>query len=254
VETLVALVTGASRGIGRAIAIRLAADGYFVVINFLRNEQAAREVRQCIEATGGLCLLKQFDVSKRDEAMQAIAEVIGEVGAVSVLVNNAATVKAEPPASALGYLQPLTLMADVDWDYVLATNLTGAYACTKVVVKGMLAKRLAGGRIINIGSVGGETGNTFMTHYSASKAGLIGFTKALARELAPKNITANVVSPGFIATDATSSIPIAPYLGLIPLGRVGQPEEVADAVSFIASERAAYITGQVIRVDGGMYM
>lgn len=250
----IALVTGSSRGIGRAIAIQLAADGYFVVINYLRNRQAAEEVQRIIEDRGSSCLIKGFDVSRRQEVVQAIEEVSIDVGPISVLVNNVAAVRAGPLTSPLGFLQPITLMADEDWDYVVATNLTGVYTCTKAVVKTMLVKRLQRGRIINIGSVGGETGNTFMTHYSATKAGLIGFTKALARELAAKNITANVVSPGFIATDATASIPAEQYLALIPLKRVGQPEEVAHAVSFLASDRATYITGQVIRVDGGLYM
>jgi 3-oxoacyl-[acyl-carrier protein] reductase len=254
VDAPIALVTGSSRGIGRAIAIRLAADGYFVVVNYHQHQEAAEEVRRIIEAQGGECAIRRFDVSQRPEVVQAIDEITGAIGPVAVLVNNAAAVRVVTPSTVVGFLQPIASMADADWDHVLATNLTGVYACTKAVVKVMLARKLAGGRIINIGSVGGETGNTFMTHYSASKAGLIGFTKALARELAPRQITANVVSPGFIATDATAFIPREPYLPLVPLGRVGQPEEVAHTVSFLASDRAAYITGQVIRVDGGMYM
>jgi 3-oxoacyl-[acyl-carrier protein] reductase len=247
-------VTGSSRGIGRAIAIRLAADGYRVVVNYAKGAAAAEEVRALIEARGGSCLVKGFDVSRRADVAGAIDEVTGAVGPVSVLVNNAATAKAVPVKSAMAFLQPLWTMADEDWDGVLATNLTGLYNCTKPVVKIMLERKLPRGRIINIGSVGGEMGNAFMDHYSASKSGLIGFTKSLARALAPKHITVTAVSPGFIATDATASIPRERYLSSIPLGRVGQPEEVAAAVSFLASDRAAYITGQVIRVDGGMYM
>jgi 3-oxoacyl-[acyl-carrier protein] reductase len=238
VSAPVALITGSSRGIGRAIAIRLAADGYFVIVNYLNARTAAEEVKGLIEARGGACVIRGFDVSQRAQ----------------VVVNNAAAVRRSPLRSPMDFLQPIWKMADEDWDHVLETNLTGVYNCTKPVVKTMLERKLPRGRIINIGSVGGEMGNTFMDHYSATKSGLIGFTKSLARALAPKNITVTVVSPGFILTDATAAIPREPYLSFIPLGRVGQPEEVASAVSFLASDRSAYMTGQVIRVDGGMYM
>ena len=252
-STPVALVTGASRGIGRAIAIRLAADGYRVVVNYLNNEAAAEEVRGLIEARGGSCLLKRFDVARRAQVVQAIDQVTAEVGPVSVLVNNAAVARALPVQASTESLQPTWSVTDEDWDQVVATNLTGVYNCTKAVVKIMIERALSRGRIISIGSVGGDLGYTSVDH-SATKVGVIGFTRSLAAALAPKNITVTVVSPGFIVTDATASIPHESYLPMIPLGRVGQPGEVAAAVSFLASDRSAYITGQVIRVDGGMYM
>jgi len=254
VSAPIALVTGSSRGIGRAIAIRLAADGYCVVVNYVTNEAAAEEVRTLIQAHGGSCLTKGFDVSRRAQVVQAIDEVTTAVGPISVLVNNAAVARALPVRSPMEFLQPIWTMRDEDWDQVVATNLTGLYNCTKPVVKIMLERKLPKGRIINIGSVAGEVGNTFMDHYSATKSGLIGFTRSLARALAPKNITVTAVAPGFILTDATASIPREPRLPSIPLGRIGQPDEVASAVSFLASDRAAYITGQVIRVDGGLHM
>jgi 3-oxoacyl-[acyl-carrier protein] reductase len=250
----VALVTGASRGIGRAIAVRLAQDGYCVVINYRQNSDAANEVQGTIAAQGGVSLVKRFDVSKKHEVQKAIEEVASAVGPIQVLVNNAAVLKSKPITSAAEALQPLNRMADEDWEQVIATNLTGVYHCTKAVVTTIIKQRLTGGRIINIGSVGGEVGNAFATHYAASKAGLIGFTRGLARELAPRQATANIVSPGLIATDATAIVPESRYLHMIPLGRAGQPAEVAYVVSFLASERAAYITGQIFRVDGGMYM
>jgi len=254
-EKAVALVTGSSRGIGKAIAIRLAADGYRVIINYLRNEAAAEEVRDLIQARGGSCALKGFDVTQRTQVVAAIDEVTATVGPISVLVNNAAAVRYLDMKSAIEFLRPIWKMADEDWDQVIATNLTGAYNCTKPVVKMMLERKLPRGRIINIGSVGADVGITFMDHYSAAKAGLVGFTKSLARALAPKNITVNVVSPGWILTEAVeSSVPRGPHQSSIPLGRFGYPEEVAATVSFLASDRAAYITGQVLRVDGGLYM
>jgi 3-oxoacyl-[acyl-carrier protein] reductase len=225
-----------------------------VVVNYRTNAGGAEEVRDAIQARGGSCLVKRFDVSERAEVVQAIDEVTEAVGPIGVLVNNARTAKAVSVRAPLRDLRPIWEMADAEWDELVATNLTGMYNCTRQVVKIMLERKLPEGRLINIASVTGEVGHPVGDHDSAATSGLIGFTKSLARGLAPKNITATVVSPGFIATDTTASLPHAPDLSSIPLRRVGQPEEVAAAVSFLASVRASYITGEVIRVDGGMYM
>jgi 3-oxoacyl-[acyl-carrier protein] reductase len=249
-----ALVTGSSRGIGRAIAIKLAMDGYFVIINYLKNRDAANEAQTTIRAHGGASLVMGFNVAKKHEVEDAIAEIAERRGPINILVNNAGTLKSTPVTSLLEALQPIDRMVDEDWEHVIATNLTGVYYCTKAVVTIMKKTNISGGRIISIGSVGGEIGNAFATHYSASKAGLIGFTRALARELAGRQTTVNIVSPGFIATDASTVVSQGRYLQMIPLGRLGQPEEIAHVVSFLVSARARYITGQIIRVDGGMYM
>ena len=240
----IALITGASRGIGRAVAIQLARDGFAVVINYHTNQEAAEVVRDLIKDEGGQAIVRRFDVARQPEVEEAVQELTKTEGPIQVLVNNAGSIR--------DHL--LMRMPDEDWHQVIDTNLNGAYYCTKAVVKSLAGKRLPGRRIINITSVVGEMGNTGQTNYAASKAGIIGFTKALARELAPMGITVNAVAPGFIETDAVKHLPVKELIKSIPLGRAGQPEDVAQVVSFLASERAGYITGQVIRVNGGLLM
>lgn len=240
-----ALVTGASRGIGRAIAVKLAAEGAKVALNFAGNVAAAEEVKKEIEAAGGEAILVQADVSDPVAVEAMIKSVTDAFGQIDILVNNAGITR-----DGL-----LLRMKDEDFDAVINTNLKSIFYTTKLVSKLMMKKRY--GRIVNMASVVGLTGNAGQTNYAAAKAGVIGFSKSAAKELAARGITVNLVAPGFIETDMTAAIPEKAkeaMLGGIPLGRAGKPEDVANAVLFLVSDQAAYITGQVLTVDGGMVM
>ena len=240
-----ALVTGASRGIGRAVALKLASEGAKVALNFAGNEAAANAVRQEIETAGGQAIVVKADVADEAAVQQMVQTVADAFGRVDILVNNAGITR-----DGL-----LARMKEEDWDAVLSTNLNGIFHCTKAAAKLMMKKR--SGRIVNMASVVGLTGNAGQTNYAASKAGVIGFSKSAAKELAARGITVNMVAPGFIATDMTEAMPEKAkeaVLGTIPMKREGQPEDVANAVLFLVSENAAYITGQIVNVDGGMVM
>ncbi len=235
-----ALVTGASRGIGAATARALAAAGHHVLINYRSNEEAAREVLGQIEAAEGSAELVPFDVTDAEATGGAIARLLEDERPIAVLVNNAGIVR-----DAL-----LPVLKPEDWQEVTRTSLDGFYNVTKPLVMPMVRRRF--GRIINITSVAGLAGNPGQTNYSAAKGGLIGATKALAKELARKKVTVNAVAPGLIETDMIRHAPVDQLLSQIPMRRLGQPEEVADLVAFLASDRAAYITGQVIGINGGL--
>ena len=240
-----ALVTGASRGIGRAIALCLAAEGARVAINYAGNVKAAEEVKAAIEAAGGTAILCQADIADSAAVEAMVASVVKEFGTIDILVNNAGITRDTL----------LMRMKDEDFAKVLDTNLKGVFYCTKAISKLMMKKR--SGRIVNMASVVGLVGNAGQTNYAAAKAGVIGFSKSAAKELASRGITVNVVAPGFIGTDMTAGLPESvkeKMLTDIPLGRMGEPEDVASAVLFLASDQASYITGQVVNVDGGMVM
>ncbi len=239
-----ALVTGSGRGIGRATAARLARDGVRIAINYKGNTAAAEETKRAVEAAGSTATLIQGDVSLDTEADRVVKDALafGE-GRLDILVNNAGITRDNL----------LLRMSAEDWDAVLDLNLRGAFLVTKAVLRPMMKQR--GGRIVNVASISGVVGNPGQANYSAAKAGLIAFTKTIAREMAIRNITANAVAPGFVPTDLTSIVPQEvqdAMLKQIPLGRFGTAEDVANAIAFLASDEASYITGQVLIVDGGM--
>lgn len=244
-DTRVAVVTGASRGIGRAIALELAARGAAVVVNYNSSADAANSVVAAITAAGGQALAFKADVSEPEQVDALIKATTETYGKIDILVNNAGMTRDNV----------IMLLKPEDFDVVISTNLRSTWLCSKAAVRAMMRKRY--GRIINISSVVGIAGNGGQTNYAASKAGIIGMSKALAKEVASRSITVNVVAPGFVETDMTKDLSadlIEQAKAAIPLERLGTAEDVARAVAFLASDDAAYITGQVLQVDGGMVM
>lgn len=239
----VALVTGGSRGIGRATSIELARMGYFVVVNYSSSEQSAVDVLREIEGSGGKGMIYKADVRDKKQIEDMVKAIEREVGPITVLVNNAGITRDEL----------LIRMKDEQWDDVIETNLKSVFIVTRAVLRGMLREKW--GRIVNVSSVVGLIGNPGQTNYCASKAGIIGFTKALAKEVASRGITVNAVCPGYIETDMTKDLPQdvkSKLLESIPLKRAGTPDEVAKVIGFLSSDSSSYITGQVIVVDGGL--
>jgi len=242
--TRIALITGAGRGIGRATAVRLARDGVRVAVNYKGNAAAAEEAKRLVEEAGSTAVVIQGDVSQDGEAERVMKETLafGD-GRIDILVNNAGITRDNL----------LLRMSAEEWDAVLDLNLRGTFLVTKAAMRPMMKQR--GGRIVNVASIAGVVGNAGQANYSAAKAGIIGFTKTVAREMASRNITVNAVAPGFVPTDLTDPLPQDvkdALLKQIPLGRFGSVEDIANAIAFLASDEASYITGQVLIVDGGM--
>jgi 3-oxoacyl-[acyl-carrier protein] reductase len=244
-EGKVAIVTGSSRGIGRAIAIELASRGAGVVVNYLNSAAAANEVASEILSAGGQVQVHQADVSDFKAAQDLVKFAIDTFEGLDILVNNAGITRDKL----------IMMMTEEDWDIVQDTNLKSTFNCSKAAVRHMMRKRY--GRIINITSIAGQMGNPGQTNYSASKAGQIGFTKALAREIGSRNITVNAIAAGYVETDIWEGVPEEAkqvILSMVPLGRKGEAQEIADAVAFLASDQASYITGQILGIDGGVAM
>jgi len=241
----VALVTGSARGIGRSIAVLFCAEGATVVVNDVGSDAGARETLAALEASGGKGSVEMFDVSDAAQVDAGVKNILEAHGRIDVLVNNAGITRDNL----------LLRLSEDDFDAVLRVNLKGTYLLTRVVTRHMMKQR--SGRVVNISSVVGMMGNAGQSNYAAAKAGIIGFTKATARELASRNITVNAIAPGFIQTAMTATLPEAvqkAFLAQIPLGRFAEPREVAELALFLASDASSYITGQVVGINGGMYM
>ncbi|MCK8601921.1 3-oxoacyl-[acyl-carrier-protein] reductase [Desulfoferrobacter suflitae] len=244
-EKRVIVVTGASRGIGRAIAVELAEPGHQIVINYRSGVAAAQKTAAAVADKGGGAHLQPFDIADETAVKEAFKEMLKAHGRIDVLVNNAGITRDNL----------LVLMKSAEWDEVIDTNLKGAFLCSQAVVKPMMRQKY--GRIVNVTSVVGAMGNAGQSNYAAAKAGIIGLTRSLARELISRNITVNAVAPGFIETDMTAALTDKAkesLLAQIPAARLGTPEDVAGAVKYLASEAAGYVTGQVVHVNGGMFM